>query len=110
MCGETPRAGPPRNSVRLPLREIRFDEDEDLLTMALGGVADRSPELRFFIEHPRRICAAESPEGESLVVTERRGADVRLLVPRRPEATSTPDQQRGPSVRGLDGELGSAAR
>ncbi len=83
MCAGR-RTGPPCGPVRLPLRDIHFDEDEDLLTMALGGAVDRAPELRLYVEHPRRLSTAESPEGRSLVVTQRRGGDLRVLLPRRP--------------------------
>lgn len=83
MRGRMPDAGPPAGALRLPLRDIRFDADADLLTMALGGVAKRAPELRFYIEHPRRICATESAEAQSLLVTERSGVDIRVVVPRR---------------------------
>jgi hypothetical protein len=55
--------------------------------MALGGVAQRGPELRFYIEHPRRICATESAEAQALLVTERCGVDIRVVVPRRVRAT-----------------------
>ena len=109
VCGEPPRAGQRRSCVRLPLREIRFDEGEDLVTMALGGASEDSPELTFYIEHPRRIRAAESPEGQSLLFTERCGVDVRVLVPTRREAMRHAELQRGRFVRGPAEEMGSAA-
>ncbi len=109
-CGEPPRAGPPRRSVRLPLREIRFDEGEDRVTMALGGAAEHAPELRFYIEHPRRICAAESPEGQSLLLIERGGVDVHVLVPLRPGEVGRADGRGRRSACGPAEELRSAAR
>jgi len=95
VCVERPRSGTPPASVRLPLRDIRFDEEEDLLTMALGGVGDRAPELRFYIERPRRIRAAESADGQSLMVTERHGVDVQVSLRRRTGAEGVQGLARG---------------
>ena len=76
-----PSPGPPRRPVRLPLRGIRFDEGEDLLTMTLGGAAGHPPELTLYVERPRRITTGESLAGRMLVITPRRGAGLRVLMP-----------------------------
>lgn len=84
MCAKAARSGA-RRSVRLPLRDIRFDEGRDAVTLALGGVAG-APALRLYIEHPRRIWASASAQGRSLVLTERSGPGVRILIPDRAPA------------------------
>ncbi len=76
------RTGPACGPVRLPLRDIGYDEDQDLLTAALGGAAGSGPELTLYVERPRRLIAAELPEGRSLLVTQQRGGDLRILLPR----------------------------
>ena len=101
--GKTLPARPPRDAVRLPLRSIRFDHDADLLTMGLGGVAERAPELRLYIEHPRRICATESAESRSLLVTEQSGVKVQVLIARRARGDRPPIEHCEGADRGRAG-------
>jgi hypothetical protein len=103
-------AAPPRDAVRLPLRSIRFDDDADLLTMELAGVAERAPELRLYIAHPRRIRATESAEGRSLLVTEQSGVKVQVLVARRVRGDRPPIEHHERSDLGRAGGTRSPAR
>ena len=70
-CG---RELPGARAVRLPLREIGYDGERDLLQLALGGSGRHSPALRCFVDSPQRIVSSGTGGLRSLLVEEAHGA------------------------------------
>ena len=72
------------HSVRLPLKEIRYDRRLDLFQLSLGGATAAGPCLRCFVSAPRLILAIEHPHSRSLLIVEHGGVKTLVRLARWP--------------------------
>jgi hypothetical protein len=64
------------------LEGLRFDEEADLLEVALRASAGSSPALRCYVRRPRRLVAREHEAFHTIVVVEESGAATSIEISR----------------------------
>jgi hypothetical protein len=67
-------------SAGMPLRELRLDEEQDLLEVALGGSRGGGPALRCYLHAPHAIIAREGSAFHSMVVVGDGGASTLIEI------------------------------
>ncbi len=67
-------------SAGMPLRELRLDEEQDLLEVALGGSRGGGPALRCYLHAPHAIIARAGSAFHSMVVVGDGGASTLIEI------------------------------
>jgi hypothetical protein len=97
-------AGP--NGAWRSLRRVRYDSEEDLLTVIASG---RSV-VRFFVKAPRRITLADGEAGSAMIVTDRADVETVIRFSSQPPGGARPTRPRPRSHLAVRREGQLAAR
>jgi hypothetical protein len=87
-----PRDDPSRpfsfeRSIGMPLRELRYDREGDLLELAVGGTSELGAALRCFVPAPRRLLSGKSASWHSILILNDAGGSTLMRIARPSDAT-----------------------